>query len=709
MGQPTEKAVDPKPIEDSAKNPEKPKISKPLETLHLGVYRVIFEKKSSWRDSFRIDNIPEIKERITKSWKLIERLLREIVSLGPLLFVLLIAVKVWEDVQDVILLMFETRVLQVLETGLRHQAVDARGLIQALILQALCVSASSVIARWCRRIGPKLEDKVKHYYQDVLLNTKLNMDLPTLQNNISQDHISAALPWETFENVLKLFAKAVAVVGQMSFVLRLARRQGTTFALICLARPTLSMVSQDEIWTRPRVVETVNQDYIRMRSLHDLENKKYRHDIISGNIVQYIIDQFQKARTALGDISTDYPERQYREQKFSLTMDILTELSGILPMVYYAMIALLHPSQTSLTMIATLQQSSIFLRWSFYEIYYELDYLRRNLSSLQEFYDLQAMVKVTVVKDGTLSYPGEKSSPKGMSFELRNVTFSYPENKNDDSDDSDPDSDKTPKKALGGVSFRIEAGQLVVIVGQNGSGKSTFINLLTRMYEASSGEILVDGEDISRFKIADFRQAIATLTQEHNLFPLSIAENIGLGCPEAGMNKDMITEAAQKGGADALIKKLGSGSDTVLDPMTIQYHAHVDEKDESELAGHLKRMKKTTDVSGGERQRLVAARTFMRFNSNRIRFVAVDEPSSALDPEGEVELFNNLRAARAGKTMLFVTHRFGPLTKHADRIICMKDGHVVESGTHLELMAKGAEYFKMYNIQAKAFETPKDD
>ncbi|EEB94230.1 hypothetical protein MPER_06991, partial [Moniliophthora perniciosa FA553] len=172
------------------------------------------------------------------------------------------AVKVWEDVQDVILLTFETRVLQVLETGLKHQAVDARALIQALLLQALCVSASSAVAHWCRRIGPKLEDKVTYYYQDVLLNTKLNMDLPMLQDNISQDHISPALPWHTFENILKLFTKAVAVAGQMGFVLRLARGQGTTFALLCLSRPMLSMVSQAEIWSRPRVVETVNQDYI---------------------------------------------------------------------------------------------------------------------------------------------------------------------------------------------------------------------------------------------------------------------------------------------------------------------------------------------------------------------------------------------------------------------------------------------------------------
>jgi len=84
--------------------------------------------------------------------------------------------------------------------------------------------------------------------------------------------------------------------------------------------------------------------------------------------------------------------------------------------------------------------------------------------------------------------------------------------------------------------------------------------------------------------------------------------------------------------------------------------------------------------------------------------VAVDEPSSALDPEGELKLFNNLREARAGKTMVFVTHRFGHLTKYADKILCMKDGKVAECGTHEELMRKEGEYHKMYKTQAEAFQ-----
>ncbi|KAJ3828062.1 P-loop containing nucleoside triphosphate hydrolase protein [Lentinula raphanica] len=344
----------------------------------------------------------------------------------------------------------------------------------------------------------------------------------------------------------------------------------------------------------------------------------------------------------------------------------------------------------SLTTIASLQQSAILLRWLFWDVFYQADSLRSDISRVQQLYDLEKATPI--IKDGDESYPPEKHSDQGMALSLEHVEFSYP-------------GSKEGKKALNDVSFRIEPGELVVIVGANGSGKSTFVKLLTRLYDVNSGSVIVDGQDIRQYKLAELRRSIATLTQDHLLFPLSIEENIGLGFPEAMTDKTLINKAAEMGGAQEILTKLNDGLNTVLDPVSIQYGARVQEDDDTDLAAALKNLKKKVEVSGGERQRLVAARTFMRFNSHEIRFVAVDEPSSALDPEGELQLFNNLREARAGKTMIFVTHRFGHLTKYADKILCMKDGKVAEYGSHTELLARQGEYYKMYNIQAKAFDS----
>jgi ABC-type multidrug transport system fused ATPase/permease subunit len=98
-----------------------------------------------------------------------------------------------------------------------------------------------------------------------------------------------------------------------------------------------------------------------------------------------------------------------------------------------------------------------------------------------------------------------------------------------------------------------------------------------------------------------------------------------------------------------------------------------------------------------------SSRTFMRMITGNVRLAVVDEPSSAMDPAGEYELFKRLREARQGKTMIFITHRFGHLTKHADLILCIKEGKLVEQGTHTELVALKGEYFELYNIQAQAF------
>jgi len=115
------------------------------------------------------------------------------------------------------------------------------------------------------------------------------------------------------------------------------------------------------------------------------------------------------------------------------------------------------------------------------------------------------------------------------------------------------------------------------------------------------------------------------------------------------------------------------------------------------------KLEKRAEVSGGQAQRLVAARTFMRIDSGDVKLVVVDEPSASMDPAGEYELFKELREAREGKTMIFITHRFGHLTKHADVILCMKEGELVEWGTHEELAAKKGEYYNLYHVQAQAF------
>lgn len=147
---------------------------------------------------------------------------------------------------------------------------------------------------------------------------------------------------------------------------------------------------------------------------------------------------------------------------------------------------------------------------------------------------------------------------------------------------------------------------MIVIVGTNGSGKSTLINLLTRLYDPISGEVLLDGHPVSEYRLADIRQAVATLTQDNTLFPLSLSQNIALGNISQVGDQDLIDKAAKLGGASACIARLQDGSETVSDPVTVPHGTNLAEDPEDPLQKLLRKARKTIQVSGGERQRMVA-------------------------------------------------------------------------------------------------------
>ncbi|EIW84644.1 P-loop containing nucleoside triphosphate hydrolase protein [Coniophora puteana RWD-64-598 SS2] len=352
------------------------------------------------------------------------------------------------------------------------------------------------------------------------------------------------------------------------------------------------------------------------------------------------------------------------------------------------LLAIFWTNTLSIARLAALQTASSSLQDTFESISMGLKELPTAVARVKSFYTLVDMKNE--LASGFTSYPPPGNKAKeGMAINIKNVSFTYK-------------GSQASRDAITDVSLSIRAGQLVVIVGANGSGKSTLLRLLVRLYAPVSGVIELDGHPIEEYNVNDLRRAIAHLSQDHKLLPLSVAENIGVGCLEKSDDMTAIKDAAVLAGAEGLVKKFERGFETVLTPAgtaQMSFNASGNEA----LTAEFNKMEKSADVSGGERQRIVAARTFMRLFSDDINLVTVDEPSSALDPQGECELFQRLRNARHGRTMIFVTHRFGHLTKYADLIVCMKDGKIVETGTHDGLLKSAGEYARLYNIQASAF------
>ncbi len=259
------------------------------------------------------------------------------------------------------------------------------------------------------------------------------------------------------------------------------------------------------------------------------------------------------------------------------------------------MVYILYPERLSLSSIAILQQSSQSLDWAIEYAVRNISSFRKQYQELKNVYDSSNIANT--LTDGDIAYPKPSSEEKlkGMSFELRDVSFSYP-------------GSQSTKPALSDINLSIKAGQMVVIVGSNGSGKSTILKLLSRFYDPTSGpeSILIDGIPISQYRMSDLRRATATLTQEHSLFPLSLGENIGLGHAEKVNDTEMVDRSAEKGGATHCLKKLERGKETRLSTLNEAYGYNLPDDPDHPLQTELEKLQKNIELSGGETQRVVA-------------------------------------------------------------------------------------------------------
>ncbi|MEV6814542.1 ATP-binding cassette domain-containing protein [Micromonospora sp. NPDC051296] len=230
--------------------------------------------------------------------------------------------------------------------------------------------------------------------------------------------------------------------------------------------------------------------------------------------------------------------------------------------------------------------------------------------------------------------------------------------------------------AVDRVTLTIEAGQTVAFVGENGSGKSSLAAMIATLRTPTEGAIRWNGRPLPDWDRDGLRTRIAVVTQEYHKWPFTAATNIAIGDIDTEARQDRIEAAAARAVADDMIRELPHGYETLLD----------------------RTFANGQDLSGGQWQRITAARGFLR----DAELLVMDEPSSALDPRAEDALFQAIRDRQGRRTTILITHRLANV-RHADRIFVLHHGRLVEAGTHDELMAAGGRYADLFTLQAAGY------
>jgi ATP-binding cassette subfamily B protein len=246
-------------------------------------------------------------------------------------------------------------------------------------------------------------------------------------------------------------------------------------------------------------------------------------------------------------------------------------------------------------------------------------------------------------------------------FEFKNVSFTYP---------------GTNRTVLSNFNFVLRRGERIALIGENGQGKTTVVKLITRLYDPTEGQILLDGKDLRDYKLEDLHKEIGVIFQDFMRYELTVLENIGVGRIDRSGSMAEIEDAAHKSLADTVVKKLGNGYDQLLG----------------------RRFEGGVELSGGEWQKIALARAYLR----DAQLLILDEPTAALDARSELEVFERFAELTQGKMALLISHRFSTV-RMADRIVVLAGGRLIEEGNHDSLIGSGGLYAEMFEMQAASY------
>ncbi len=423
-------------------------------------------------------------------------------------------------------------------------------------------------------------------------------------------------------------------------------------SVLFIASPLVGNFVFGSVWNRllvERYQENVPNDKVINYVNRIMYLSDYAKEIRLSNVFRLLTRQYQDATKRSMELADRYAFRTGVMEFLKNVFTFSVIFEGVMLYAVYENLVTKHLSLAELTVMTSLMVSAT---WILIDLFEDIMNMIKNgmfIRNLRTF--LEYREEIPEDQDGiVLTGPFE-------TLEFDHVSFSYQK-----------------EETIRDLCFTIRKGESVALVGHNGAGKSTIIKLMLRLYDPTEGVIRLNGVDIRQYNLRSYRKLFATAFQDVCLFGMTVEENILLGEEATPEREARVIDALKKAGVYERIQRLPQGIHTMM----------TKEFDEDGAV-----------LSGGESQKVAVARAFYRSCPVKI----FDEPSSALDPIAEYELFQSMMEDGKHNAMVFISHRLSSV-KNADHVLMLEQGQIVERGTHAELMKKEGNYAAMYRKQA---------
>ena len=530
-------------------------------------------------------------------------------------------------------------------------------ILMTLIGFFLLSSVMNYSIAWLRCVYSPRVTKIRCDYMTMISEKIMKMDFkntedPEVLNKI-KSVMNAVMNNNTgvegvYHTILGLFGKLTAFVGYISIVLFLSPWILLFLIINVLISYALTMrVKKYEYSQKEKAADKDRRTFYVFDTMYDFA---YGKDIRIYDLKNILIEKFKKFRGERIDISRDVQEKQLNVKIVDVILLVIRECVVYGYLIYNVLFTGMGIGDFTMY-FSTINGFGDWMKGILDDLA-NIKAQNMYLDDMREFLEIKSEDK-----EKTRDIPIDSS----YEIEFKNVSFKYP---------------KTDKYIYKNLSLKIKKGQRLAIVGINGAGKTTFVKLLCRLYEPTSGEILINGINIQSFSKEEYYKILSVVFQDIKTFAFTVAENVSLESLE-DVDREKVLQCIEKAGVGDKINSLQKGIDTSLLKI---------------LDGE------GVELSGGENQKLALARALYKNG----KIVILDEPTSALDAVAEYNIYKGFDELIGDKTAIYISHRLAS-TKFCDVIAFFENGEIVEYGTHEELLKKNGKYSDMFNIQAQYY------